>query len=92
MKCRNFSLIERLEAVQVIVSRPCTAEDAKWAYDELDEIIPLIASHFSQQSASRAATLAPDTQIKCAGKAIWCSAQNGENCTLEYGRCPGQRI
>jgi len=45
-----------------------------------------------QQSVSRSTTLAPNTQIKCAGKAIWCSAQDGENCTLEYGRCPGQRI
>jgi hypothetical protein len=32
-------LLERLEAVQVIVSKECSAEEAQCAYDELDAVI-----------------------------------------------------
>ena len=49
----KVNLIERLEAVQCIVSTPCDAEEAKCAYDELEEIIPLLASHIAQQTLLR---------------------------------------
>jgi len=72
--------------------QPHSEYQREWYQRWIVDAKKVLASHIAQQSVSRSTTLAPDTQIKCAGKAIWCSAQDGENCTLEYGRCPGQRI
>ena len=44
LEVKNVDILERLMAVQCIVSTPCDKETAKCAYDELDSIMGILTS------------------------------------------------
>ena len=77
-------IMERLEAVQCIVSLPCDKIDAQCAYEELDILIPQIRKILSKKREALEDVL---TVVKAAWPHHWYMSVIGEEIT----RHPTQR-
>lgn len=69
MEKHKENLLERLEAVQCIVSTPCDKVDAHCAWEELDHVIPELRKIFeSRPSPNTESKECPECAAKKHGK------------------------